>query len=100
MACPRVDRRKPSYEIAFRAVTCEMFTDRARLRPLGYGAAAFACFATREHGVPCGAVACEASEGWWSQAGSNRRPLACHASALPAELWPRRIATPQISVRA
>ncbi len=26
---------------------------------------------------------------WWSQAGSNRRPLACHASALPAELWPR-----------
>src|ERR1700730_7597998 len=27
-------------------------------------------------------------ECWWSQAGSNRRPLACHASALPAELWP------------
>src|SRR4029077_4320294 len=27
-------------------------------------------------------------QGWWSQAGSNRRPLACHASALPAELWP------------
>src|SRR5207302_2804817 len=24
----------------------------------------------------------------WSQPGSNRRPLACHASALPAELWP------------
>src|SRR6266851_737391 len=29
-----------------------------------------------------------ACESWWSQAGSNRRPLACHASALPAELWP------------
>src|SRR5262245_46467474 len=28
------------------------------------------------------------AESWWSQAGSNRRPLACHASALPAELWP------------
>ena len=27
---------------------------------------------------------------WWSQAGSNRRPPACHAGALPAELWPRR----------
>ncbi len=27
--------------------------------------------------------------GRWSQPGSNRRPLACHASALPAELWPR-----------
>ena len=26
---------------------------------------------------------------WWSQAGSNRRPLECHSSALPAELWPR-----------
>ncbi len=26
---------------------------------------------------------------WWSQAGSNRRPPACHAGALPAELWPR-----------
>src|SRR2546421_10621621 len=25
----------------------------------------------------------------WSQPGSNRRPLACHASALPTELWPR-----------
>src|SRR4051812_6654924 len=31
------------------------------------------------------------SEAWWSQAGSNRRPLACHASALPAELWPRNL---------
>ena len=26
-------------------------------------------------------------EKWWTQSGSNRRPLACHASALPAELW-------------
>ena len=25
---------------------------------------------------------------WWSQTESNRRPLACHASALPTELWP------------
>src|SRR5260370_27522975 len=30
----------------------------------------------------------------WSRAGSNRRPLACHASALPAELWPLRPAAP------
>src|SRR5689334_21802784 len=27
--------------------------------------------------------------GWWSQSGSNRRPPACKAGALPAELWPR-----------
>jgi hypothetical protein len=26
--------------------------------------------------------------GWWSQTGSNRRPPACKAGALPAELWP------------
>src|SRR5574343_1031676 len=25
---------------------------------------------------------------WWRYAGSNRGPLACHASALPAELYP------------
>ena len=25
---------------------------------------------------------------WWSQSGSNRRPSACKADALPAELWP------------
>ena len=27
-------------------------------------------------------------EKWWSQSGSNRRPQACKASALPTELWP------------
>ncbi len=26
---------------------------------------------------------------WWSQGGSNSRPPACKAGALPAELWPR-----------
>ena len=30
------------------------------------------------------------SEEWWSQSGSNRRPPACKAGALPAELWPRQ----------
>ena len=28
---------------------------------------------------------------WWSQTGSNRRPPACKAGALPAELWPHKI---------
>ena len=32
---------------------------------------------------------CLRGEGWWSQPGSNRRPQACKASALPTELWPR-----------
>ena len=30
-----------------------------------------------------------ASEVWWSQTESNRRPPACKAGALPTELWPR-----------
>ena len=48
-----------------------------------YGAAAFRYHRARraEAGVAC--------EGWWSQTGSNRRPHACKARALPAELWPR-----------
>ena len=29
------------------------------------------------------------SRSWWSQTGSNRRPPACKAGALPTELWPR-----------
>ena len=41
------------------------------------------------HCRACRAVAGAASEGWWSQTGSNRRPHACKARALPAELWPR-----------
>lgn len=28
---------------------------------------------------------------WWSQGGSNSRPPACKAGALPAELWPLRM---------
>ena len=36
-------------------------------------------------------------EKWWSQTGSNRRPPACKAGALPTELWPRqRKAGPKI----
>ncbi len=40
-------------------------------------------------GSACRSAAGAASEGWWSQTGSNRRPHACKARALPAELWPR-----------
>jgi hypothetical protein len=34
---------------------------------------------------------------WWSQTGSNRRPPACKAGALPAELWPLRKQTIPLS---
>jgi hypothetical protein len=60
------------------------FVEKARLRPLGYGEAAFATMEA------CPAEAGAACEGWWSQAGSNRRPRHCERRALPAELWPRR----------
>src|SRR5437763_16644231 len=61
------------------------FGDRcqARLRSSSYDVAAFA------FDPACLAEAGAASEGWWSQTGSNRRPHACKARALPAELWPR-----------
>ena len=41
------------------------------------------------HELACQAEAGEAYGGWWSQTESNRRPHACKARALPAELWPR-----------
>ena len=36
---------------------------------------------------------------WWSQTGSNRRPHACKARALPTELWPRGTESRQLVVR-
>ena len=36
---------------------------------------------------------------WWSQTGSNRRPHACKARALPAELWPRNQKTNAHKIR-
>ncbi len=42
------------------------------------------------NGKPCStATASIFNSIWWSQTGSNRRPHACKARALPAELWPR-----------
>src|SRR3546814_8477706 len=35
------------------------------------------------------------SDLWWSQSGSNRRPPACKAGALPAELWPQKGSVPR-----
>jgi hypothetical protein len=37
---------------------------------------------------------------WWSQTGSNRRPEACKATALPAELWPLVRGLPRDGVNA
>lgn len=35
-------------------------------------------------------------EDWWRQTGSNRRPPACKAGALPAELCPHEYRLPQV----
>src|SRR5450759_1171110 len=45
--------------------------------------------AVKSRSSACRAAARDASEGWWSQAGSNRRPRECHSRALPSELWPQ-----------
>ncbi len=37
----------------------------------------------------CTPLDTQTPRGWWSQTGSNRRPHACKARALPTELWPR-----------
>jgi hypothetical protein len=39
------------------------------------------------HCRPC-CFSSRSARKWWSQTGSNRRPPACKAGALPAELWP------------
>src|SRR5437868_9185906 len=58
----------------------------ARLRPSGLRRARFALrLAWLRHAKP---------EAWWSQTGSNRRPHACKARALPAELWPHFLKRP------
>ena len=44
------------------------------------------CFLTDEHDKQG-----DGNHRWWSQTGSNRRPPACKAGALPTELWPRAV---------
>ena len=39
--------------------------------------------------TPIASLKANSLKAWWSQTGSNRRPPACKAGALPTELWPR-----------
>src|SRR4051794_39106261 len=64
--------------------TINLAIGSARLRPRGLRRARFALRLLRG----C-ATRSPKGEAWWSQTGSNRRPHACKARALPAELWPR-----------
>jgi hypothetical protein len=62
------------------------------------------CLPTRTPGKSClVSMGCRlrmpnAIEAWWSQTGSNRRPPACKAGALPTELWPQGTVVPATGV--
>ena len=66
----------------------------ARLRPVGLRRGSLRALSTfpsrtyraRSAGLPSRSA--KRREGWWSLSGSNRRPHACKARALPAELRP------------
>jgi hypothetical protein len=49
----------------------ENLPDQSAFALSGFGATAFAHFATMEDRMACLAVAREASEGWWARQGSN-----------------------------
>ena len=76
--------RDRACEVMFRGRCVERTARRtARLRPIGLRRGSLRYDRLAEPKLA------SASEGWWSQTGSNRRPHACKARALPAELWPR-----------
>jgi hypothetical protein len=70
-----------------------------RLGPPIQGSPAAASRQPVEPAPIASSVSCEATRvkkpggrnqrSWWSQTGSNRRPHACKARALPTELWPQ-----------
>jgi hypothetical protein len=62
---------------------------RSDLEALGYSAGQTASFTMSIQPARLAAGQSKACrEEWWSQTGSNRRPHACKARALPTELWP------------
>src|SRR5258708_8736113 len=86
---PHYDVRNPA-RASCEGHACEVMFSRtnllgrwsARLRPRGLRRACFVF-------GPVAAPRVAEGEAWWSQTGSNRRPHACKARALPAELWPQ-----------
>lgn len=85
---PEVNQTKPEHHLTVRSVQIARGT-RLRLspslrchveHPLEHAHSGNLCFFEHE---------CRWLEEWWSQTGSNRRPEACKATALPAELWPQ-----------
>ena len=65
------------------ALCVRRYSSVVRLR-FRYGVTAFVCGRLAKPKL-------QSSEGWWSRSGSNRRPEACKATALPTELRPHSI---------
>ena len=76
---PLMERSGNSFAFRDRATAAS----RVRLRPVGLRRDSLRA----REGLPSRS-ALQGREGWWSQTGSNRRPHACKARALPTELWP------------
>jgi hypothetical protein len=88
---------KSRTRVPVKDAACEAMFSRTMFVPIGSGQSLYSArlrsFELRRGSLRYDrarrAVAGTASEVWWSQTGSNRRPHACKARALPAELWPR-----------
>jgi hypothetical protein len=81
----------PQHAILVRMNGCEVMFSRTNVYLSGQGPSSLYRASTWQPSYSSArpAEAGRACEGWWSQTGSNRRPHACKARALPAELWPR-----------
>ncbi len=92
LADGQAPKNDPEIVIKTRSLTPQTLnSDRSPLHDVRYPAM-LALKAAREvvsRGRITGASRHQGSPIWWSQTGSNRRPHACKARALPAELWPR-----------
>src|SRR5882757_3073331 len=85
------DRRSTRYKFKFMDELCWWLAEPKLAAPARFRRSRSA-FATLRRDSLCAVLACRAEapvgrEGWWSQTGSNRRPPACKAGALPTELW-------------
>jgi hypothetical protein len=74
-------------------VRIDVLLDEPRRRRMQRRESMHAHTRVRRHlkaGIASGSIRIERPPAWWSQTGSNRRPPACKAGALPTELWPRQ----------
>lgn len=93
--------RRPSAILVFQrqARLNRIHADREPIECISRYPSGTASGATRSRAAPkapaqTNRITTDGTTKWWSQSGSNRRPHACKARALPAELWPQSQGTP------